>query len=396
MITTTLIYDRRKKADKEHAGMVEIRVTIERKSYYISTGVRVHRRKWRDGRIINCEDAPELNERLKLLVAKTNSIVNEYIDKGMAINVQEIKDAVLVAVRTGGSKRNDMLNWLDEQIDTLRFAKGTMRHYKSLTNRLEEFGQMTKWADLTIENIYKFDAWLHELPGRGECISDGGVYNYHKSLKALLRRAELFGMIERNPYDKLRGQFKRGDVARTEYLTEEEMETIRNMKLQTGSELGKARDLFVVQMYTGMAYADVQKFDIADYKKVDDVWENTSERVKTGVAYISELLPPVVEVLERNNFQLPKLSNQAYNRALKVVGEKAEIATPLHSHLARHSFATMMLKNGVEIENLARMMGHTNITQTQRYAKVLAESVHEDFKKIRKKMTEGKPKKRHS
>jgi site-specific recombinase XerD len=64
----------------------------------------------------------------------------------------------------------------------------------------------------------------------------------------------------------------------------------------------------------------------------------------------------------------------------------AGISTPLHSHLARHTFATYMLRNGAKIENVSRMLGHTNITQTQRYAKVLAESVHEDFDRVAEKM----------
>ena len=60
----------------------------------------------------------------------------------------------------------------------------------------------------------------------------------------------------------------------------------------------------------------------------------------------------------------------------------AGINTPLHSHLARHTFATFMLRHGVKIENVSKMLGHTNITQTQRYAKVLAMSVHEEFERI--------------
>jgi site-specific recombinase XerD len=64
----------------------------------------------------------------------------------------------------------------------------------------------------------------------------------------------------------------------------------------------------------------------------------------------------------------------------------AGISTPLHSHLARHTFATYMLRNGVRIEHVSRMLGHTNITQTQRYAKVLAESLHEDFSRIARQM----------
>jgi site-specific recombinase XerD len=77
-----------------------------------------------------------------------------------------------------------------------------------------------------------------------------------------------------------------------------------------------------------------------------------------------------------------KIDNSDYNRALKALGASAGISIPLHSHLARHTFATFMLRNGVKIENLSKMLGHTNISRTQRYAKVLAQSVHEDFTKI--------------
>jgi site-specific recombinase XerD len=66
----------------------------------------------------------------------------------------------------------------------------------------------------------------------------------------------------------------------------------------------------------------------------------------------------------------------------------AGIQVPLHSHLARHTFATWMLRNGAKIENVSRMLGHTNIRQTQRYAKMLAESVHEDFDKVEKKFNQ--------
>lgn len=106
------------------------------------------------------------------------------------------------------------------------------------------------------------------------------------------------------------------------------------------------------------------------------------QRIKTGVPYISQLLPPVVEVLEKYDWQVPKIDNADYNHALKLLGAAAGIKTKLHSHMARHTFATFMLRNGVKIENVSKMLGHTNITQTQRYAKVLAQSVHDDFNRI--------------
>lgn len=392
MITTTLIFDRKKKSSKTKKGTIEIRIILNRKSYYISTGVRVLPQKWSDGFIIDCADAYELNTRLRILLRRCNDVVNKYIDEGMAINMEDVKRQTFAAIAATSSGRNDMLEWIDEQIDKLNVGKGTRQHYATLQRRLEEFGLMRRWSDLTTENIYLWDEWLHQLPssrGTGR-ISDGGVYTYHKSLKALLSRAERFGKIQRNPYTQLRGQFKRGDKENLEYLTEEEMKAICDLDLETGSELGKARDLFVFQMYTGMAYTDAQSFNIKLYKLVDGRWISNNTRIKTGVSYVTELLPPVVEMLERNDWQVPKLSNQSYNRTLKVVGEMAGISIRLHSHLARHTFATMMLANGAEIQNVSRMLGHASIKQTQRYAKVLAQSVHKDFEKVAEKLNKSK------
>ena len=239
----------------------------------------------------------------------------------------------------------------------------------------------------------KWDAWLHQLTKKQsaadrlaglppEPISEAAIYNYHKCMKALLNRALLFGKLMVNPYDRLKGQFKRGEHERIEYLTDAEMEAFEALHPLAGSKLAMARDLFVMQAYTGMSYSDIQAFDIANYKLVDGVWRNVGERIKTGVPYISQLLPPVLAVLEKYNMQVPKLDNADYNRCLKLLGEVAGIDRPLHSHMARHTFATWMLRQGVPIEHVSKMVGHTNIRQTQRYAKLLADDIHKDFDRV--------------
>ena len=101
-------------------------------------------------------------------------------------------------------------------------------------------------------------------------------------------------------------------------------------------------------------------------------------------------LKDAVKVLEKYGWEIPQLSNADYNRHLKALGQMAGIKTRLHSHLARHTFATYMLRNGVKIENVSKMLGHTNITQTQRYAKVLAQSVHDDFDMVASKLEKNK------
>jgi integrase len=164
------------------------------------------------------------------------------------------------------------------------------------------------------------------------------------------------------------------------------MHAIEELELPKGTLLEQVRDLFTFQMYTGLAYSDSQAFDFSRYRMVDGKWINTSERVKTGVPYVSSLLPPAIRVLERYGWQVPKIDNADYNHLLKAIGAMAGIHTKLHTHLARHTFATYMLRQGVKVENLQRMLGHKNIRQTMRYAKVLAESVHEDYAMVAEKM----------
>jgi integrase len=386
MITTKIIFDRKKQAGRDGLGTIEIRLTHARKSIYISTGVRIREREWRAGQIVNRPDAPVLNDRLVAIWEVVNREATAAIRNGVALDAERIKSKIC-PIKDAANSEPLFMEWVKEQVEILNIAPGTRRQYKSLLIRLTEFDKLRRWDDLTAENIVTFDAWLHRRKKKdGEELLDSAVFKYHRNLKALLNRAVTFGKIDRNPYELLRGKFKRGDRENLDYLTEDEMKTIEEMELPDDEMMRKARDLFVFQMYTGLSYSDAEAFDISQYRKSGDTYVRVAERIKTGVPYVSQLLPPAIAILEKYGFEIPQIENHVYNRALKAIGVAAGIAVPLHSHLARHTFATWMLRNGAKIENVSRMLGHTNIRQTQRYAKVLAKSVHEDFEMVAKKM----------
>ena len=382
MITSAIVFDHCGRA-KRGEGPVEVRVTIERKSYYFNTGVKILRKEFAAGSVINRPDSDDLNERIRIVRSKVVSAINEYLAKDLPVDIRAIKKRVW----SSSMESHTMTDWIDSQMPLLGHREGTLKHYKTLLLRLKEYEQLENWHDLTTENIYKWDAWLHKLRGQdGKLISDGGVYNYHKCLKAMVQRAVRMGVIPMNPYDRLRGEFKRGDRETVDYLTEEEMKRIESLVLESGSPLEKARDLFVFQMYTGLSYSDLNAFEIRNYRQEDGMWTSVGARIKTGVSYISRLLPPAVKVLEKYGYKLPKLDNSDYNRNLKGIGVAAGIAVPLHSHMARHTFATYMLNNGVSLDSVSVMVGHTNTVQTRRYAKTLARTVKDDFDKVAEKL----------
>ena len=382
MITTAIVFDHRGRTKKGKEGPLEVRVTIDRKPYYINTGIRVCARQWQFDKVVNHPQADNLNERLSILLDKIMQDINFSLKHHCEIDVAKIRRHAW-----GSSISDSFIQWVTDEVKMLRVKDGTMKHYNSFVKKVLEFGKMQDWSDITPENIYKWDAWLRELPGRdGEKISIGGVYNYHKCMRALLKRAERTGLLAVNPYHRLTGEFSKGDKENTEYLTEDEMQKIMDFSPTPGSWLERAKDLFVFQMWTGLSYSDAQAFDISAYKEVNGKWMIVGSRIKTGQPFVNQLLPPAVKVLKKYGMSVPKLSNQVYNRELKVVGKAISLNIKLHTHLARHTFATFMLRNGVKIENLSKMLGHSNIRTTQRYAKILAESVHEDYDMIENKL----------
>lgn len=387
MITTKIIFDRHKRATRTEPGSIDIRITIDRKAQYISTGVKVLKTEWVAGAICNRPDADVLNDRVRILYSKVMAEINAGLKSGENIDVAYIREKVWHITQNEADEA--MLDWIKEQVPVLNVKEGTRKHYYTLLLRLTEYNKLKAWHDLSVENIYKWDAWLHRLPAQsGGLISDGAVYTYHKCMKALLNRARDFEIITENPYSRMRGKIKRGDKENVEYLTEDEIQRIMDLQLPVGSKLDTARDLFVFQIWTGLSFSDAEAFNIKYYRldPESQTWKFTGKRIKTGVPYVSQLLPPVVEVLQKHDMKVPKIDNADYNHLLKLIGDVAGIDTRMHSHLGRHTFATYMLRNGSRIENVSKMLGHKNLTQTLRYAKVIAESVHEDYSNVAEKL----------
>ena len=396
MFSTSIIYDRKKQAEGDKEGTLEVRITVDRKSYYINTGVRVTRKHW-VGAVVKRPDADALNNRLGIIVRRVNEKVNEFIEAQRPIDIEAIRTYIYTGSSVNVDK-NGLIVWIEKEIPMLNVSNGTRKHYWLLLDRLKSFGRLKEWKDLTVENIYAWDGWLHSMENvntrksdddstaESPCmLSDGTVHNYHKHLKAMLNRAVTFGIIQASPYARLVGKFRSGEDESVEYLTEEEMQLILDTHPVPGTQMEKVRDLFVIQMFTGLSYSDMQALDIRNYHKEGDAWVSNGKRIKTGVPFVSRLLPPVVEVLERHGWQVPQIPNQKYNCLLKTFGAVIGI-DGLHSHLARHTFATYMLSNDVKLQNVMRMMGHKKIQQTLRYAKVIAKDVQDDYGMIAEKL----------
>ena len=175
---------------------------------------------------------------------------------------------------------------------------------------------------------------------------------------------------------------KKGRHEDVEFLPPEDLAKIEACHPNTGSIMEVVRDLFLLQSYTGMSYSDLMAFDISKYSEHDGVWRSSQPRKKTGVNFVLQLLPQAVEIMEKYRMTVPKLDRSRYNQLLKILGEILGIKRRLSSHVGRHTFGTMMLRRGVRLEHIQKMMGHKHITTTQIYAKVLNEDVYAEYDKV--------------
>jgi len=157
------------------------------------------------------------------------------------------------------------------------------------------------------------------------------------------------------------------------------------------------RDLFIFSCYTGLAYIDVMQLTPSNITVgIDgDYWLITS-RQKTSNPVRVPLLPKAFELIERYKAHpralasatlFPTITNQKLNSYLKEVADLCGIQKNLTFHLARHTFATTVtLTNGVPIESVSKMLGHSTITTTQIYAKVIEKKLSEDMRNQREKL----------
>lgn len=348
---------------------------FERKRKWLSTGVRLYSDQWSEKtKVKNTVQSLDLNERLDTQMQNINEFIN-----GLVKNKEPFSFDKLEHFLKYSQTKESFIDFIKRRVgERTDLRQGTLNTHASLITSLEESGRIVYFTDVTTANIMHYDNFLH-----GKYNKQTTIHGYHKRLKRYINEAIKYDLLKDNPYNKLK--FERGKSEGIKYLTLEQIKQIQGLKTASES-IERVRDLFVFQCFTGLSYADLFNFDFSGVIKKGNKSFIRDVRVKTEEEYFLMLLKPAMEILQKYDFKLPVISNYQYDLRLKVVQELARIKQNLHSHMARHSFAVMALNMGVSIENLAKMMGHTDMKTTQIYAKVLNKSVQEEFEKMDSKL----------
>lgn len=374
--TMRFVFDRKHVATRNKKGLVQIEVTSEGKRKWIGTSVKLYADQWNEKKkVVNSVHSIQLNAMLDGMMSKLNDFILDLFR-----NDQQFDFEKLNAFLEKSNHSDSFIDFVRIRIeDRTDIEESTRKQHRTLLQSLEKFGKLNYMDDLTKANITLYDEFLHQQE-----ISQPTIYNYHKRLKRYLHEAMKFGLLNEDPYVGL--HFERGRFEKRKYLTEEELKMIRTCKINMPS-IDRIRDLFLFQCYTGLAYADFEKFNFKkDVEERNGKYIVSDRRKKTNEDYKIVLLTPAIEILKKYDYKLPIISNQKYNVSLKVVAQYAGIDKNITTHMGRHTFAVFALNNGVPIEIVAKMLGHTNIRTTQVYAKVLNSEVEKGFDLLESKI----------
>ena len=395
-----LAFVRRNKYNSPTESSVYLRLTIDGQRTEISTKTTVVTERWQPGRGRvkgNGIEAVRINDGIIAFEHRAREIYNQFIEQGKIININSIKNELL-----GISHRQNMLiEFFQEVLDQMEnrlnhgYAIGTIKNWKVTLRHLKEFLEKyyrlndIAFKELKLKFIIDFEWYARNTWSCG----NNAALKHIERIRKVVKKAVINDWLARDPFLGFQGSHEK---SRRTYLNKAELDAIENKNFYI-PRLQKVADVFIFCCYTGLAHIDVE--NLTNNNLVVGIggkrWIYTF-RQKTDSKSNIPLLPKALSIIEKyyNNKNpnigsklLPVISNIKTNAYLKEIADLCGINKNLTFHMARHTFATTItLTNGVPIETVSNMLGHTKITTTQIYAKVLENKVSEDMKILESKL----------
>jgi len=345
-----------------------------------------------------------------------NKQLNSYLEQIRKMMVQSYQDLVLgKQVITAEAIENKFLG-LDISDMTLcklieyhntnckeTLKWGTLKNYFTTKKYIELFlKEKHRTTDIYLTSLnYKFlidfEYFLRKYSPDDFHTSMGNntVMKHIERLRKLIKMAIRYEWLEKDPFISFQQKFHRVERG---FLSEEELKRIEEKEFSI-PRLQYVKDLFVFGCYTGLAYIDVMQLSSKNIQiGIDKQYWLFTNREKTDNTVRIPILPIAMDIINKykddmkaiiQNRLFPNISNQKLNSYLKEIADLCQINKNLTFHLARHTFATTVtLTNGVPIESVSKMLGHSKISTTQIYAKVVEKKLGEDMEKLKKRLSE--------
>lgn len=361
------------KQDRNGLSPIELSIIIDGKRTYVALPMKVSAADFT--KKMNSKRNNELLEYTSSVRTQLTKYCNEMMAQGIAITASSIKEYFV----TGGTKTYTLSNLREEYLKyygkKVEVGAATAKVYRKYELAFDKFiNYIGKDIEVSAVNSVHIEGFQLELL---KSMEQTTVSHILVKLKTFFIYAVNNGKLTINPFNQVSIDRSQKEVVK---LEKDEIEVIKRKPLM--GRLDKVRDLFLFQCLTGLAYCDMADLKQCDIQCEGNMYFVRKARQKTKIMFFTVINNDAMAILRKYDYQLPVLSNQKYNSYLKEIGDLCNLSKSLHSHIARHTCATQLLNDGVPLEIVAKVLGHSNTRQTAHYAKLLDNTVLDAFKKL--------------
>lgn len=390
-----LLYLKRSSLDKARQAPIMGRITYDRTQAQFSCKLSCRPTLWnaRERRLSGkSREAIETNAKLERLLLSIHSAYQRLEARGVVFTAEDIKAQFQGSMQG----RTTFLERLDKLVVSSREGVGisnslsTYRNYAGIQRVLRDFVQ-TKYqvSDLAFEQLDdNFMEALERYAKVERKLSQGYFRKIGIITKKVCRLAYQEGITDKLFFEHLK--FERGEDRLPRALDKEGFDRLRTLTFgDFEGNLCRSRNLFLFMCYTGVAFVDLFALKKEHLYRDDEgvVWLKF-QRQKTKTLCRVRLFPEAEAILEEEmseeqEYLFAPMTYDTYTTHLKALQLRAGLTQPLTSHVGRHTFATLMtLERGVPIETVSRMLGHSDIQTTERYASVTPRKLFDEFERF--------------
>lgn len=382
-IIYNLVYNRKKCLNKKGMALVQVEAYLGRKKKYFSTKVYLKPEQWDNKKLIvkNHPNADALNRLIYEFVATIEKKELELWQQGKRISLELLKNAL-----TTQENNSSFISFFRQEVMNSSLKDSTKRNHLSTLMLLQEFKKNITFSDLTFELISSFEYFL-QLKG----YHTNTIAKHMKHLKRHVNIAINKEYIEIQKYAFRKYKIKTIENKHT-HLVPEELERLENLILSGRYvKLQKSLDAFLFCCYAGMRYSDFINLSSENFVDINQETWLIYKSVKTG----TEVRLPLyllfsgkgIAILNKyrdnleDSFHLRDNSN--VNKDLIIITRLAGLSKRISFHTARHTNATLLIYNGINITTVQKLLGHKSVKTTQVYTNVMDMTIIHDLEKMK-------------
>jgi len=397
-------FNRRKRTtskDGRFSIEIECYIPYARERRYLPTSIRITPEQWYTGKkedtYVNRKhpNYQNLNNRIGKILELFNNTEQMYLDKGMPFHLKYLN------LTPQKEKEQSFITYWEDHLKTnpMKRQLGTIKGYKTALKTLKGFRQDILFSDLNKKFLVDYELYLlgYTYTKQNEEFNykPSSIHRAFKDLQAAVKRAIREEIIrpQDSPFISFKfSHYRNMGESEIKYLTPEEVKRIEELEITREQiHLIKTRDLFLLSCYTGLRFCDVTRLSREHLEEKPKSFVISIKQQKTG----KRVNLPIHKMFDRKPLHIVQawkakgndelfgdITNQYVNRNLKILAAMAGIKKKITFHMARHTCGTWLVSLRVPLIAIRDVMGHSSITMTEKYAKLIPTALEDQLEGV--------------